>query len=153
MHASLEPVVEVPVASCSSGQFHSLARMFTHRDSISAVWGSSCLPSLFLSAVSVFSLVVAAVPLMIAYPGRAAGSGLARRRLEPQLEQVARECQAVAIRMEGIAAVAQQGRDALQVVQEGELARGVVPFARVVSGGPGGQCREGLDLDLMLPPA
>ena len=52
MHASLEPVVEVPVASCSSGEFHSLARMFTLRDSISAVWGYSSLSIMFLSAVS-----------------------------------------------------------------------------------------------------
>src|ERR1700721_92426 len=50
--ASLDPGVEHPVASAPSGEFHSLARIRTHRASISAVWGYSSLSIMFLSAVS-----------------------------------------------------------------------------------------------------
>src|SRR5437016_1858144 len=48
MAASLEPVVDVPVAlSLSSGEFHRSARMSTHRASISAVSGYSSLSIMF----------------------------------------------------------------------------------------------------------
>ncbi len=50
--ASLEPVVEQPVAVTCSGAFHRSARMLTQRDSISAVCGYSSLSIMFLSAVS-----------------------------------------------------------------------------------------------------
>ncbi len=54
--ASLEPVVEQPVASSWSGEFHRSARMFTHRASSSAVCGYSSLSMMFLFAVSAISL-------------------------------------------------------------------------------------------------
>ncbi len=50
--ASLEPVVDVPVASSSSGEFHSRLSMFTQRCSSSAVRGYSSLSIMFLSNVS-----------------------------------------------------------------------------------------------------
>ena len=50
--ASLDPVVEQPVACSCSGEFHRSARMLTHRASISAVCGYSSLSIMFLSAVS-----------------------------------------------------------------------------------------------------
>ena len=50
--ASLDPVVEQPVASSSSGEFHSRLRMLTHRISMSAVRGYSSLSIMFLSNVS-----------------------------------------------------------------------------------------------------
>ena len=50
--ASLEPVVDVPVASSSSGEFHSRLSMFTQRISRSAVRGYSSLSIMFLSNVS-----------------------------------------------------------------------------------------------------
>ena len=50
--ASLEPVVEHPVAFSCSGEFHRSARMLTQRASISAVCGYSSLSIMFLSAVS-----------------------------------------------------------------------------------------------------
>ena len=53
--ASLEPVVEQPVASSWSGEFHRSDRMRTHRASISAVCGYSSLSIMFLSAVSAIS--------------------------------------------------------------------------------------------------
>ena len=53
--ASLEPVVEQPVAFSWSGEFHRLARMLTQRASISAVCGYSSLSIMFLSAVSAIS--------------------------------------------------------------------------------------------------
>ena len=53
--ASLEPVVEVPVAWSSSGEFHSRLSMFTQRCSSSAVRGYSSLSIMFLSNVSVMS--------------------------------------------------------------------------------------------------
>ena len=49
MQASLEPVVEQPVASPSSDAFHRWAMMFTHRRSSSAVWGYSSLSIMFLA--------------------------------------------------------------------------------------------------------
>ena len=54
--ASLEPVVEQPVAVSCSGAFHRSARMLTQRASISAVCGYSSLSIMFLSAVSAISL-------------------------------------------------------------------------------------------------
>ena len=55
MAASLDPVVEQPVASSALGAFHRLLRMFTHRISISAVCGYSSLSIMFLSKHSVMS--------------------------------------------------------------------------------------------------
>ena len=52
MHASLEPMVDVPIASSASGTFHRFAIIFQHRDSISAVCGYSSLSIMFLSADS-----------------------------------------------------------------------------------------------------
>ena len=55
MAASLDPVVDVPVASSSSGEFHSRLSMLTQRSSISAVRGYSSLSIMFLSNVSAIS--------------------------------------------------------------------------------------------------
>ena len=49
---SLEPIVEHPTASFSTGAFHNRARIFTQRSSISAVCGYSSLSIMFLSRVS-----------------------------------------------------------------------------------------------------
>ena len=54
--ASLEPVVDVPVASSSSGEFHNRESMLTHRISRSAVRGYSSLSIMFLSNVSAMSV-------------------------------------------------------------------------------------------------
>ena len=56
MQASLDPVVEQPVAALPRGAFHSLLRMFTQRRSSSAVCGYSSLSIMFLSAHSDMSL-------------------------------------------------------------------------------------------------
>ena len=53
--ASLEPVVDVPVASSVSGEFHKRRSMFTQRCSSSAVRGYSSLSIMFLSNVSAMS--------------------------------------------------------------------------------------------------
>jgi hypothetical protein len=53
--ASLEPVVEVPVACSSSGELHSRLSMLTQRCSSSAVRGYSSLSTMFLSNVSAMS--------------------------------------------------------------------------------------------------
>ena len=53
--ASLEPVVEQPVASSWSGEFQSRLMMFTQRISMSAVRGYSSLSIMFLSNVIVMS--------------------------------------------------------------------------------------------------
>ncbi len=55
MAASLDPVVDVPVASSVSGEFHSRLNMLTQRISISAVRGYSSLSIMFLSNVSAMS--------------------------------------------------------------------------------------------------
>ncbi len=52
MTASLEPVVEVPVACSWAGEPHSSERIRTQRPSIAAVWGYSSLSIMFLSRVS-----------------------------------------------------------------------------------------------------
>ena len=52
MQASLDPVVEQPVAWLPLGAFHRLLRMLTQRRSSSAVCGYSSLSIMFLSAVS-----------------------------------------------------------------------------------------------------
>ena len=52
MQASLDPVVEQPVASSGDGACHRSARMATQRRSISAVCGYSSLSIMFLSALS-----------------------------------------------------------------------------------------------------
>src|ERR1700730_5081046 len=54
--ASLDPVVEQPVAYSLSGEFQRFAMMFTQRASIAAVCGYSSLSIMFLSAVSAISL-------------------------------------------------------------------------------------------------
>ena len=54
MHASLDPVVEQPMAS-PCGAFHSDPRMFTHRRSSSAVCGYSSLSIMFLGEQSAIS--------------------------------------------------------------------------------------------------
>ena len=56
MHASLEPVVEQPVATPWSGACHRSARMATQRFSISAVCGYSSLSIMFLSTASPISV-------------------------------------------------------------------------------------------------
>ena len=48
MQASEEPMAEQPTAPPSSGAFHRLASIWTHRRSISAVWGYSSLSIMFL---------------------------------------------------------------------------------------------------------
>ncbi len=55
MQASLEPVVEQPVAPPSSGRAQSSASMFTQRRSSSAVCGYSSLSIMFLSRHSSIS--------------------------------------------------------------------------------------------------
>ena len=49
MQASLDPVVEQPVACSACGEFHRSARMLTQRSSISAVCGDSSRSTMFLS--------------------------------------------------------------------------------------------------------
>ena len=56
MTASLEPIVEVPMAAASSGALNRCATMFTQRRSISAVCGYSSLSIMFLSNASAMSL-------------------------------------------------------------------------------------------------
>ena len=48
MHASDDPMAEQPTAPPSSGAFHRSASIWTHRRSISAVWGYSSLSIMFL---------------------------------------------------------------------------------------------------------
>ena len=55
MQASLEPVVEQPVAPEPAGACHRSLRMFTHRRSSSAVCGYSSLSIMFLSKHSAIS--------------------------------------------------------------------------------------------------
>jgi hypothetical protein len=55
MHASLDPVVEQPVAFMPTGACHRSARMFTQRDSSSAVCGYSSLSIMFFARHSVIS--------------------------------------------------------------------------------------------------
>ncbi len=52
MHASDEPIVEVPIALSGSGACHSPAIIFQHRVSMAAVCGYSSLSTMFLSADS-----------------------------------------------------------------------------------------------------
>ncbi len=54
--ASLDPVVEHPVASSAAGACQRLAKMLTQRVSISAVCGYSSLSIMFLSKHSAMSL-------------------------------------------------------------------------------------------------
>ena len=49
MHASDEPIADVPIVACESGAFHRSARMCRHRSSIAAVCGYSSLSIMFLS--------------------------------------------------------------------------------------------------------
>ncbi len=55
MQASLDPVVEQPVAWLPAGAFHRLLRMFTQRRSSSAVCGYSSLSIMFFGAHSAMS--------------------------------------------------------------------------------------------------
>ena len=57
MHASLEPVVEQPIAFSASGACHRPASIRTQRASSSAVRGYSSLSIMFLSKHSVISRV------------------------------------------------------------------------------------------------
>src|SRR5919107_830309 len=57
MAASLEPVVEHPVASSTLGEFQRRLSMLTQRISSSAVWGYSSLSIMFLSKVSAISFL------------------------------------------------------------------------------------------------
>ncbi len=52
MQASDEPMVEVPIVVCGSGEFHRSARICTHRSSIAAVCGYSSRSIMFLSNAS-----------------------------------------------------------------------------------------------------
>ena len=56
MAASLEPVVEQPVALSGSGELNRRLSMLTQRISIAAVCGYSSLSIMFLSNVSAMSL-------------------------------------------------------------------------------------------------
>ena len=49
MHASDDPIADVPIVACGSGAFHRSARMCTQRSSIAAVCGYSSLSIMFLS--------------------------------------------------------------------------------------------------------
>jgi hypothetical protein len=55
MQASLDPVVEHPVAEVPEGEFHSSDKMFTQRRSSSAVCGYSSLSIMFLASHSAMS--------------------------------------------------------------------------------------------------
>ena len=55
MTASLDPIVDAPTASPSSGALNRWATMFTQRRSISAVCGYSSLSIMFLSNASAIS--------------------------------------------------------------------------------------------------
>ena len=52
MHASEEPIADVPMVSPVSGTFHRSARIRQQRSSIAAVAGYSSLSIMFLSAAS-----------------------------------------------------------------------------------------------------
>jgi hypothetical protein len=68
------------------------------------------------------------------------------------VDQKPRECEAVAVGVKRLAAVPQDGCHPLEVIQQRELPRRVVPFARVALD----PCRErgqGLDVRLVFPPA
>ena len=52
MHASDEPIAEVPIVVWGSGEFHRSASICTHRSSIDAVCGYSSLSIMFLSNAS-----------------------------------------------------------------------------------------------------
>jgi hypothetical protein len=73
--------------------------------------------------------------------------------LAAQVDQIRREHESIAIGMKRLATGPQQHRDALEVEQQGELAGRIVPLAAVIVLDPRGQRREGLDLDLVRPPA
>src|SRR5437763_1609538 len=75
----------------------------------------------------------------------------AGRRLAPGVEQEARERGAVAVGMKRLAPTDQLA-DALEVVEERELPRRVIPLAGVVARDPRGQGGERLDLRSILPP-
>ena len=55
MHASDDPIVDVPIAADGSGAFQRSARIFQQRSSIAAVAGYSSLSIMFLSYVSAYS--------------------------------------------------------------------------------------------------
>ncbi len=63
--ASLEPMVEQPVAASLSGAFQSLAIIFTQRNSISAVCGYSSLSIMFLSKVSAINCLVSSETVLL----------------------------------------------------------------------------------------
>ncbi len=55
IHASLEPIVDVPIVVPGSGACHRFASIRTQRSSISAVCGYSSLSIMFLSNVSIIN--------------------------------------------------------------------------------------------------
>ena len=55
MHASDDPIADVPIVVCGSGEFQRSARMWMHRSSIAAVCGYSSLSIMFLSNDSLYS--------------------------------------------------------------------------------------------------
>ena len=75
------------------------------------------------------------------------------RWMATKVDQVRHECWTVPIGMKGLPAVPQKRGHPLQVVEQRELARRVVPFARVVARHPPRQSRQRLDLNLIRPPA
>ena len=74
-------------------------------------------------------------------------------RLAAELDQVAHEGRPVALGRKRIEAIAQQHRHPLEIEQQRQLARRVVPLARVVAVGPGRERGQRLELHLVLPPA
>jgi hypothetical protein len=65
---------------------------------------------------------------------------------------MSRESVTIALRIEHIRARTQERSNAIEVVEQLELARRVIPAAAVVRGAPRAQRRERLDLDIVLPP-
>ena len=49
MQASDDPIADVPIVVCGSGEFQRSARIWTHRSSMAAVCGYSSLSIMFLS--------------------------------------------------------------------------------------------------------
>ena len=59
MHASDDPIADVPIVSCGFSACHRSARMWTHRSSIAAVCGYSSLSIMFLSNDSMYRTLAA----------------------------------------------------------------------------------------------
>jgi HKD family nuclease len=79
MQASDEPIVEVPTAASGSGAFHSRARIFQHRSSITAVARYSSVSIMFLANASEYNLDASGsiqVPTNVARLSRALPSSI-----------------------------------------------------------------------------